>query len=90
VNRESIPLDALLDRRLADLPRGDLLGFPVGQHPSADVPAGDIDDRVKVEESPLGRAPQLRDLQGPDLVRIGGRQRRLGRDGMQVNYRNRN
>jgi len=39
-----IAVDGFFDERLANHSFGEMLGFPVGQHPSHDVPAVDIED----------------------------------------------
>ena len=42
--------------------------FSIGDTPSDDAPAEDVDDHVKVEVGPLGWPHQLGDVPGPDFV----------------------
>ena len=42
--------------------------FAVGDPPADDVAAEDVDDDVEIEVGPFGRAHQLGDVPGPDLV----------------------
>ena len=50
----------------------------MGQQPARHIPAVDVEDHVQVEPGPLGRAEQLGDVPGVDLVGLGGQQLGLG------------
>ena len=56
--------------------------FGVGDAPADDAAAEDIEDDVEVEVGPLGRADELGDVPGPDLVGRFGQQFGLLVDGM--------
>lgn len=55
--------DSLLDEFLGQLGR-----FAVGQHPTDDVAAENIEDHVEIKIRPLGRSQQLGDVPGPDFI----------------------
>lgn len=82
VDRELITMDAFLDERLADQSFGQMLGFPVGEHPVHDVPAVDVEDHVEVAVGPLCQPSELCDVRGPDLIRGGGHEPRNGVGGV--------
>ena len=52
-----------------------MLGFSVGEHPSHNVPAVDVEDDVEAVIGPLRRPEQFRDVPRPGL--FGGRGHKL-------------
>jgi hypothetical protein len=54
----------------------------VGEHPTHDVPAVDVEDHAEVVVVPLGLPQELRDVPGPNLARSRGHEPRLGISGM--------
>ena len=53
---------------------GQFFALPIGNHPSDDVTAEDVEDRIEVEVGPLGRPQQFGDIPSPELVGTGGQQ----------------
>ncbi len=51
-----------------DQPLGEAGVLALGDHPADHVAAEDVEDHVEVEVGPLGRAHELGDVPGPDLV----------------------
>ncbi len=71
--------DALLGARLRDELVGQGGGLAGRDHPADRVAAVDVQDDVEVVVGPFGRAVQLGDVPGADLVRPGGRELGLDR-----------
>jgi len=82
VDCQLIAMDAFLDERLANQSFGEMLGFPLRQHPPHDVPAVDLEDDVGVVVGPLGQPQQHRDVRRPGRVGGRGHPLRLGIGGM--------
>ena len=57
-------------------------GFSIRQHPTHNVSAEDVDDYVQVKVTPFLRPLELRDIPGPNLVGLCGKQLRCSIDRM--------
>ena len=67
---------------MADEPVGQLGGLPVGDHPSDDTAAEDVEDHIEEEVDPLGGPLELGDVPRPELVGGGGQEFGAGVAGM--------
>jgi hypothetical protein len=62
---------------LADQAFGQFGALLIGEHPSDDVAAEDIEDHIKIEVGPLDRAAEFGDIPTPELVGSGGKEFRF-------------
>ncbi len=67
----SVPGSIASLAHFADEPFGEGGSFGMSDHPADDVSAEDIEDDVRVEVGPFGRAAELGDIPGPDFVGSG-------------------
>ena len=74
--------DILFVDGIGDQLLGEFRGFPVGDHPTDDVAAENIEDHVQVKVRPLDRPLQFRNIPAPDFVRPDREQFGLGIHGM--------
>jgi len=82
VQRQGPGCDVFLLQCLGNEELGERGGFALGNHPSDDVAAEDIEDDVQVEAGPFGRALQLGDVPTPNLAGPDRQQFGLGVDGV--------
>ncbi|SPE23403.1 hypothetical protein SBA2_1230004 [Acidobacteriia bacterium SbA2] len=62
---------------MLDEPFGQLGAFAVGDHPTDDVAAEDVQDDIKMISGPFHRTAQLGDVPTPQLIGLSGQQLRL-------------
>jgi hypothetical protein len=72
MNGQGIAGDSLLGAGLADQVFGQRRALSMGDHPAHDMAAGDVQDDVQVEVSPLGGLEQFGDIPAPQLIGPGG------------------
>ena len=77
MNGELAGRDYLRAAGMFDEPLGQFGAFAMGDHPTDDVAAKNIQDDVEVVGGPFHRAAQLGDVPTPQLVGLGGQQLRL-------------
>ena len=74
VDRQLLGVETLFVAALADQPPGQVGAFASGQQPAHHIAAEYVEHHVQVEVRPFGRAQQLGNVPGPDLVGRGGQQ----------------
>ena len=78
MNRQLVPRDLLLGAGFGDEQFGQGARLAVGDQPTDDVAAEDVEHDVQVVVGPLRRAQQLGNVPTPDLVGAGREQFGLG------------